>query len=161
MNGKTTRIMVGIIIVLIAAIGVMFFIRELRAQEFNWQYAIITDSKWETTMSDGGSYTDIYYRINFDDRKVRKYEDEYNGLRQKFIAKENMVYEVELDEQTAVKLQDLLNKSWNNGDANEGTYSFYTIEKRPDGSRYIHQESTIATIKTYTNKIDKLANQQT
>lgn len=151
--------MIGVILILIVAIGGLFFLRNLHNEEFHWQYAIITDSKWETTMNDGGSYTDIYYRINFDDRKVRKYSDEYSAMRQKLLTKEHLVYEVELDEPTAAKLHDLLEKDWQNASTEEGTYSFYTIEKHSDGARYIYQDTVIAGIKTYLTKIDKLAGQ--
>lgn len=156
MNRKTASIMVGIIIVLLAGIGVMAWVRGMKREAFDWQYTVATDLKWKTMMNDGGSHTDEYYQINFDERKVRKLKDVYNGPQRKYFAREELVYEKEFDEKTSTKLKEVLDKLWQSGDTNEGTYDFYTIEKVDAGSKYIYSTKEINQIKSYLERLDRL-----
>lgn len=154
MQPKTAKIMIGVIIVLLVAIGGLAFLRTLDSNKFAWQYKVTTDSKWTTMENDGGSNTNVYYLINFTDRQIQKCEDHYFGPMHKYDYQGKVIYQKTLSEKIAVKLQEILDKAWEDGDDSEGTYEFYAIE-HPDGeSRYIYSKSQISQIKLYLDKIN-------
>lgn len=157
MKQKTMVIMFGIIAALIVAIGGLSVLRSLGSDKFEWSYMITTDSQWTTLESDGGSNTNVYYLINFEERQIQKCEDKYFAPMHKYDYKGKVLYEKEMDEKTAARFKEVLDKIWNGGDATEGTYDYYTIEKQDGGPRYIHNKNSISQIQMYTNKFDKLA----
>ena len=152
-----TKLFVVIALLVIAIVGV-FLWRDFNRDLFTWDYAIIDDTRWRTTMNDGGSNTNVYYQINLAERQVRKCEDKYSGPLHSYEYRGQVIYQKEFDERTAEKLQLLLEKLWQKGDTTEGTYDYYAIEKSDEGERSIHNSSDISQLKVYTDKFDKLSN---
>jgi len=149
--------MLGAIVVLALAIGGLALFRNFNSSKFNWDYLVTTDDQWTSLENDGGSNTNTYYRINFSERQIQKCEDKYFAPMQKYDYQGKVLYQKEMDDKTATKFKELLDKAWNSGDATEGTYDYYSVEKADSGTRYIHNKSMISQIQQYTNKIDKQA----
>lgn len=157
MKKKTALIVIAIIICLGLAIGVVFLFWRQDRETFAWQYMIIDDTRWQSTLDDGGSSTNIYYQINLDERQVRKCEDKYSGPMQNYEYKEKVIYQKEFDDKLAAKLDETLNKLWQAGDEKEGNYSFYIIEKSGDGARYIQNKAAISQLQAFAEKFNKLS----
>ena len=155
MQPKTAKVMIGTIIVLIVAIAGLAIWRNLGGDKFTWQYKVTTDSKWTTMENDGGSNLNVYYLINFADRQIQKCEDKYFGPMHKYDYQGKVIYQKDLDDKTAIKLQEILDAAWDSGGDVEGTYDFYSIEKSDDDIRYIYSKSQKSQIKLYTDKIDR------
>lgn len=154
MQPKTAKIMIGVVIILIAAIGGLAFLRTLDSNKFVWQYKVTTDSRWTTMENDGGSNTNVYYLINFTDRQIQKCEDKFFGPMHKYDYRDKIIYQKTLSDKIATKLQEVLDKAWKDGDKTEGTYDFYAIEHPNGESRYVYSKSQISQIKLYIDKID-------
>lgn len=153
--------MIGIIVALIVAIGGLSFLRSIGRDKFEWQYKLTTDSKWIIMENDGGSNLNVYYLINLTDHQIQKCEDKYFGPMHKYDYRDKVIYQKELDERTAVKLQEILDNAWNTGEDTEGTYDYYSIET-PDGTtRYIFNKGQISQIKLYTDRIDRQTTEET
>lgn len=142
---------------LILAIGGLAVIRNFNNDKFTWDYLVTTDDQWTTLENEGGSNLNVYYRINFEDRQVQKCEDKYFAPMKRYDYQGKVIYQKEIDEKTAAKFKEVLDKAWAGSDATEGTYDYYSIEKSTDGTRYVHNKSFISQIQIYTNKIDKQA----
>lgn len=158
MQKKTAIIIIVIMILLGAGIAAVFLFWDKGHEAFAWQYTIVDDTRWTSTVDDGGSSTNVYYQINLDDRQVRKCEDRYSGPLQNYEYKEKVIYQKEFDEKLANKLNETLNKLWQAGDEKEGTYSFYIIEKSGDGPRYIQNKAAIAQLQSFAERFNKLSN---
>lgn len=155
MKPKTAMVMIGAIVALIVAIGGLTFLRNINQNKFSWQYKLTTDSKWITMENDGGSNTNTYYLINFTDHQIQKCEDKYFGPMHKYDYQGKVIYQKTIDDKTATKLQELIDKFWKDGDTTEGTYDYYSIENSDGDIRYIYNRSDISQIELYTNKIDR------
>ncbi len=156
MRKSTAKKLMGLMLLLIVAIGGVFAIWGMQREKFVWDYMVTDDTSWRTMIDDGSS-TNVYYQINFQDLKIRKLEDRYVGVLHTYDYRERVIYEQTMDDRTAEKFRTLLEKLWSTGDTQEGNYAFYTIDKDGEGARYIQSESKIAQIKVYTDIFDKRA----
>lgn len=154
---KSMKLMFFAIIVLTLAIGGVALFRDFNNNKFVWDYQVTTDDQWTTMENDGGSNISTYYRINFENRQIQKCEDKYFAPMKRYDYQGKVIYQKDLDEKTAAKFKEVLDKIWNNSDASEGTYDYYSIEKADGGTHYVHNKTFISQIQQYTNKIDKQA----
>lgn len=142
---------------LILGIGGLFFFWNMKRNQFIWEYMITDDTSWKTMMDDGGSNTNVYYQINFTDRKIRKCEDKYVGPLHVYDYKERVIYEQDMDEKTSEKFRVLLEKLYGKAHDQPGSTAYYTIDKEGEDPRYISSDSSISQIKLYTDLFNKRA----
>ena len=147
--------MLVVVVVLALAIGGLALFSNYNSNKFAWDYQVTTDDQWKTMENDGGSNINTYYQINFEDRQIQKCEDKYFAPMKRYEYQGKVIYQKELDEKTATKFKELLDKAWNSGEANEGTYDYYAIEKLDGGTHYIYSKAIIAQLQQYITKIDK------
>lgn len=157
MKKKTALIIVAIMIILVCGIVAVPMLWGKERETFAWQYMIIDDTRWNSTVDDGGSTTNVYYQINLTDKQVRKCEDKYSGPMQNYEYKEKVIYQKEFDDKLATKISETLDKLWQAGDTKEGTYSFYVIEKSDDGPRYIQNKTAISQLQSLAERFNKLS----
>lgn len=157
MRKSTAKLFFGIMLILILAIGGLYFFWNMKRNAFAWEYTLTDDTHWKTLMDDGGSNTNVYYQLNFTDRKVRKCEDKFVGPLHVYDYRERVIYEIDMDEKTSQKFQTLLDKLYRTGSDQEGNAGYYTIEKEGEGKRYLSSNSAISQIKVYTDLLNKRA----
>ena len=73
------------------------------------KYRLITDMRQTTMLNDGGSHTNQYYDIDFENMNVVKYEDIYKGF-EGYIYKGKKLYEKQLKRSENEKLKKLISK---------------------------------------------------
>jgi hypothetical protein len=119
----------------------------------NYDYKIVTDTKYRTLQDDGGSHTNIYYEVNFENNKIIKYEDKYVGL-EGYEYKDKIVYKKNIDENINSKLKNLMKDLTTKTDINTtDNYEFYTIEYEDDKIE-IYNEESIESLNSILNEID-------
>lgn len=87
------------------------------------KYEITTNTKWMTMRNDGGSHTNVYYQIDFNENKVTKCEDEYVGFKG-YIYKGKILYSKDISEKEKAELKLIIDSIINN------------VETKPEGFNY-------------------------
>ena len=107
-------------------------------------YKIETDMRWFTMMNDGGSHTNEYYLVNCDSNFVHKFVEGYKAnLGGTPETSSRMIYEKEIDEESMMKVKNLLKEIMEKEDINESNnYHPFTIT-HDDNNNMIHEEKTI------------------
>jgi hypothetical protein len=146
---------VSICVVILAVIGILLYIQISNKVE-KGIYIITTDSQFTTLLNDGGSHINIYYKIDLENKLIKKYEDRYIGFKG-YKYKDKLIYEKYIDNKlnTEIKyaLADLLDK---NDIRNEDNYAYYTIKSEDGNIKKIFNGKSIDRIKAILNKVDEL-----
>lgn len=162
MYKKSKMLMIFIFsIILILTIGTLylyFFWKSDYTFELNSEnkYRIETDMQWITMQNDGGSHTNIYYNIDFDDHVISKIVEEYQAnLGGKPKTTINEIYSKELDFKLQKDLKSLLVEVMEKEDINETkNYNFFTITTL-NTEKIIYDLNTIEKINNILELIDK------
>ena len=105
------------------------------------KYKIVTDEKYKTLSNDGGSHINIYYKVDFSDNTITKYEDKYVGLKG-YQYKEKKVYDKKLELSTSEVLKATLDNLLEKKDIKEeDDYSPYVIKSAIKEKNIYNKES--------------------
>lgn len=101
--------------------------KQERQKQLN-KFVIVTNSKYMTMQNDGGSYTNIYFDINLNDKKVIKKADKYVGFEGfEYEGKEIATKDLSSDEVTELKkIVDEVVKS--KAEEKENDFTYYTLK---------------------------------
>lgn len=121
------------------------------------EYIITTDFRWKTMMNDGGSNTSIYYKFNFNNNTVVKEQTNYNAnLGGTPTTKTTTIYTKEMSASIQKEAMSLINELITKEDTNPtNNYNSFTISSS-NIDKIIYNVTTIETINTLLNKIDKI-----
>ena len=122
------------------------------------QYTIVTDSKYQTLLNDGGSNYNIYYELDLNSNIIKKYEDHYIGFKG-YEYQKKLVYEKLINNDISIEMNELLFDLFLKEDINDtNNYSPYTI-KSNHKEKDIYNEKSINSLQTLLNKIDNISNE--
>lgn len=148
-------------IILILTIGTLylyFFWKSDYTFELNSEnkYRIETDMQWITMQNDGGSHTNLYYNVDFDNNVISKIVEEYQAnLGGESKIKMSQIYNKELDFKLQKDLKSLLVEVMEKEDINETkNYNFFTITTL-NTKKIIYDLNTIEKINNILELIDK------
>ena len=123
----------------------------------NKKYEIITDQKYLTMQNDGGSHTNVYYQLDFEEAIVVKKEENYHAnLGGTPTTDSKTIYTTlipaDLSEELQKTISDILDKE----DEDDGTnYEPYTI-KTQNEEKEIYNYDTIDLLKELLDELDDL-----
>lgn len=121
----------------------------------SYDYKVITDLRYRTTLNDGGSYHNEYYLVNFTKGKVEKYEDVYIGF-QGFKYKDRFLYQKDIPDDMKNELETLLDRLVIEEDVNDdNNYSPYVIND-DNQEKSIYNSESIRLLDDIFNRIDNL-----
>ena len=146
-----------IILVIAIIIGLFVFMNNiLSKKESNSKYSyytVTTNYTYETTLNDGGSNYNIYYKIDINNGIVKKFEDHYIGF-QGYEYKDKLVYDKSVSKKVLMKLANLLDELVSKEDVNDSkNYSPYVIECG-DIEKSIYNKKSINRLELMFKKID-------
>ena len=151
---KNKRIIIGgLLVVLIAVIVSVIVLLPKKDNGIN-KYTIVTDYKYATMMNDGGSYTNVYYEVDFKSGEIKKLEDSYVGFEGfKYQGKE--LYKKTLKGNILKELKKLVEELIKKEDINDPkNYSTYVI-KYEDKEKEIYNKDSIKLLRDRLKEIDE------
>lgn len=117
-------------------------------------YTIVTDTQFHTLENDGGSHTNVYYVVDFQTKKIKKYEDRYIGF-QGYEYKDKLIYEKELSNDKAKELNTLIAEILSKDDINiDNNYNYYIIKDKSKEYK-IYNINSISKLKKILLEIDE------
>lgn len=120
------------------------------------KFQIFTDYKWKTMMNDGGSHTDIYYNIDFDNNTITKVRKDYSAnLGGKSSIDVEIVYTADLTYRYKNNLSNLINETKYSNLIDNGNYSYYTLVGY-DFTYNIYNRNIIEKYRNLLEEIDEI-----
>ena len=157
-KSKMVKLSIFSIILMIVISTVYFFNKSDYSFELNSEnkYKIETDMRWHTVRNDGGSHTNLYYTVDFDNNVISKIMEDYQAnLAGKHKTTINEVYNKKLDFKLQKDLKSLLVEVMEKEDVNENeNYAPYIISTL-NKEKNIYNLNTIEKINNILELIDK------
>ena len=153
-NTKNIILGIGLIVIVITVFYLLIFNKDHLEQS---KYRIETDIKWLTMQNDGGSHTNVYYDVDFDNNIIIKTSQSYYAnLGGNPEIKTQEIYKKELNFKIKKDLKKVLKKTLTKEDINEtNNYHCFVIYDL-DNEKTICNEDTIKKIKKVLNSADNL-----
>ena len=141
----------------------VLFYTEEEIKDYNFQldsdkkYEITTDEKYYTMQNDGGSHTNVYYQLDFEDAIVVKHEDTYHAnLGGTETTDKKTIYTRFIPSTFAEELEKIIKEIITKEDINgEENYEPYVI-KTENKEKEIYNAETIDTLKELLDELDEL-----
>ena len=151
---KNKRIIIGgLLVVLIAALVAVIVLLPKKDNSID-KYTIVTDYKFITMQNDGGSYTNVYYEVDFKSGEIKKLEDHYIGF-QGYEYQGKEIYKKTLKENILKELKKLVEELIKKEDINDPkNYSPYVI-KYEDKEKDIYNNDSIKSLRKVLAKVDE------
>lgn len=110
-------------------------------------YKITTSAKWVTMQNDGGSHTNIYYQIDFNENKVTKCEDKYVGF-EGYEYQGKVLYSKEISEKEKQELKSILENISNNSEEEFEVmnFNFYILSSSNNEDISIYDKDIINSL---------------
>lgn len=159
---KKSKLFVVFGIIVIFVIGIVYvasFYSNTYTFKLNNEnkYKIETAMKWKTMQNDGGSHTNIYYNVDFENNVISKIVEDYQAnLGGKTKHEVSEIYNKKLDFELQKDLKLLLVELMEKEDINENkNYNFVTIYNL-NNEKIIYNLNSIEKINEVLELIDKL-----
>ena len=152
MKKKILIVTILIILILVAIVTVILTNKKEEPYIIGFdnenKYIVTTNTKWISMRNDGGSHTNIYYEIDFNENSIIKCEDKYVGFKG-YEYKGKIIDSKKINDSQKNKLKSILNDAIKNNIDKEDSmnFDFYIISSCNNEDIKIYDEDDINRIK--------------